>query len=295
MIADWPAFSQARLSPVCGRRLLVALERAVVARGLALLGVEVLDRLEVQQAVDRLLVGVGVALVHPRPDLHPPLGHPEGEPGVGRDGRGDDDEVPGVEHRPEDRRDQQELEQHRHDREQQVAQQHVDALDAAVDDPVEPAGPPPEVEAQPERVHVPEGLDRHLPQRPLSDAREDAVAQLGEGGAGEAQRPVGEGQRHRPGRQVPGGRSPARRRQPVDRRLEERRRRHRRELGEHQRHQRGRDPRDGCPASSSGQRNGAIRRTVRQPLAQAVSGSSAMVGCRYSDASIPGRSKIWPG
>jgi hypothetical protein len=63
MMSDWPKLRKASERGL-DRRLLIALHRAVVAVGLAPFGAEILDRLEVQQAVDGLLVGVGVLLVH---------------------------------------------------------------------------------------------------------------------------------------------------------------------------------------------------------------------------------------
>ena len=55
-------------------RVLVALHRAVVALRLALLGDEIFHRLVVEQRVDRLDVGVGVAVVHAAADADAPLG-----------------------------------------------------------------------------------------------------------------------------------------------------------------------------------------------------------------------------
>ena len=56
-------------------------------RASALLVAEILDRLEVQQAVDRLGVGVGVAVVHLAADGDAPLARGEREPHVDGDGR----------------------------------------------------------------------------------------------------------------------------------------------------------------------------------------------------------------
>ncbi len=53
---------------------LVARHRLVVARRLAVLGAEIFDGLEVEQRVDRLGVGVGVALVHRAADRDAPVG-----------------------------------------------------------------------------------------------------------------------------------------------------------------------------------------------------------------------------
>ncbi len=173
-----------------GRGLGVALHRAVVARRLPLLGVEVLHRLEVEEAVDRLLVGVGVALVHPRADGEPPVGDPDRVPDVERDRDRHHDEVPDVEDEEEDAGDERELEHQRDDGEEQEPQQEVDALHPALDDPAEPAGLARDVIAEAERVHVPEGLERQVSQRPLAHLREDPVAELGEPHPGEPHQPV---------------------------------------------------------------------------------------------------------
>ena len=69
--------------------VLVARHRLVVALGFALLGAEIFHRLVVEQRVDRLDVGVGVALVHAAADADAPFG---GVIGVGHvDGDGDHD------------------------------------------------------------------------------------------------------------------------------------------------------------------------------------------------------------
>ena len=63
---------------------LVGGHRPVVALRLALLGAEVLHGLVVEQAVDGLGVGLGVALVHGAADLDAPVGRPHREPQVER-------------------------------------------------------------------------------------------------------------------------------------------------------------------------------------------------------------------
>ena len=88
--ANQPGRDDDRLAKVQERERVACLERGhlvprhgrVVARGLALFGAKILDRLEIQQAVDGLLVSVGVLIVHHAPQLHPPFGHREGEPDI---------------------------------------------------------------------------------------------------------------------------------------------------------------------------------------------------------------------
>ncbi len=78
-------------------RVLVALHGAVVAPRLARFGDEVLHRFIVEQRVDRLGVGVGVAVVHAAPDADTPFGRDVGEPHVERDGCDDHQHVTPVE------------------------------------------------------------------------------------------------------------------------------------------------------------------------------------------------------
>ena len=175
-----------------GRRVRIARHGDVVARRLAFLGAEVLHRLVVQQAVDGLLVRLGVPVVHPLADAHPPFGHREGEPDIERDGDGGDRQIAPVEGRPEHDPDQDQLQRQGHDGEQQEAQQEVDALDPPLDHPAEAAGAPGQVIGERQVVDVAKGLERDLAQGRLADRGEDPVAQLGEGDPGEAQQAVGE-------------------------------------------------------------------------------------------------------
>ena len=124
-------------------------------------------------------------------------------------------------------------------------------------------------------MDVAEGLERQVPERPLPDPREDAVAELGEAHAGEPHQPVEERQRHRPRRhQVAHLRRRVRRREAVHRRLEEEGRHHRGEPPDDQRRHRhhhaelhlalarrpevGRDPADGPPAAGAGALGGGL-------------------------------------
>ena len=92
--ADQPAGDQQRLAEVqegkrvvrLDRRLFIARHRRVITLCLALFGDEILDGFIVQQAVDGLLVGICVAVVHLAAQLHAPLGHREGKPNVKPDG-----------------------------------------------------------------------------------------------------------------------------------------------------------------------------------------------------------------
>ena len=74
---------------------------------------------------------------------------------------------------------------------------------AALDHPAQAAGLPVQVEAQRQPVQVAEDRQRDLANRMLADPREDGVAQLGKGEAGDSRRAIGQDrhnrQRPRPG------------------------------------------------------------------------------------------------
>src|SRR4029079_10266545 len=93
------------------RRFLVDAQRAIETPGFVLLIAEILDGLEVQEAVDGLGRRLAVALVHGAAELETPFGYGEGEPDVTGDGcqccRG---KTP-IEHPPQNARHQRYLEQ----------------------------------------------------------------------------------------------------------------------------------------------------------------------------------------
>ncbi len=145
------------------------------------LGVEILDRLVVEQAVDGLGVGVGIGLVHRAANGDAPFGDGDREPAIEEDGRHRGEGEPDVEIYDEDDADERELKQRRENRKEREREQRVDALGAALDDAVETAGALFQMEAQRQCVDVPEGLDRDLAHRTVGDLGEDGVAKLGEG------------------------------------------------------------------------------------------------------------------
>ncbi len=152
----------------------------VEAPRLVLLIGEIFDGLVIEQAVDRLGVGLAVALVHLAAEFEAPIGDDEGEDDIADDrAEGDDREAPLIEP-PEDRADQHDLEQRRHEAEEEVIEQEFRAANAALDRARQAAGLALEVEAQRELMQVAEGRERHLAHRALSDLGEDRVAQLGE-------------------------------------------------------------------------------------------------------------------
>ncbi|MPM25386.1 hypothetical protein SDC9_71877 [bioreactor metagenome] len=223
--------------PGLHRGLLITCHRGVVPFGLAGLGAEILHRLEVQQAVDRLLVRRGVGVVHLAPDRHAPFGHLEGEGDIGPDRDHHHRGIAPVEEHREEDGDEGQLEDQRPDREQHEAQQELDALHAALDDPAQPAGLAGDVVAHRQRVDVAEGLERERAQRALRHPHEDRITQLAKAHRAKPRQPVDHRQRHRAqGQQQP--LVTCRAREAVDRGLVDERRRDRDHLGHDEKHHR---------------------------------------------------------
>ena len=181
-ITPWPKFSQPSEVQVLVAALLVARHRAVEALGLHRLVVEILDRLVVQQRVDRLGVGVGVAVVHLAADGDAPVARPDGEPDVEPHGDRDRRRHRASHRRRRRCRRQREFEDRRRRVQHGEADDRLDALGAALDDARQAAGAPLEMEAQRQLVHVHEGAVGELAHRILADAGEQRVAQLVEAG-----------------------------------------------------------------------------------------------------------------
>ncbi len=183
---------------------LVPRHRAVISHRLAGLGAEVFDRLEVQQAVDRLLVRIGVLIVHLAAQLHPPFGDAEREGDVERDGNEHDSHVLPAEHRGEDDRDHRQFKDQRPDREQHEAQQEIDALHPALDDPAQASGLARDMVAHRQAVDMRERLEREATQRALAHPDEDRIAQLIERDGPKTRHPIGHGQADRTVDKQPG-------------------------------------------------------------------------------------------
>ena len=177
------------------RRVLPALQALVVAARLPLLVAEVLDRLVVEQAVDRARVRLRVELVHLAAGTRAPVGDRDRREDVERQrGERDRDERPVVAG-DQDRRDEADLDQRGQDREQREADQRGDAALAALDVAREPARLPREMEAQRQRVQVAEHLERDRAHRALRHLCEQVFAKLGEERRRQPQHAVGDEQR----------------------------------------------------------------------------------------------------
>ena len=180
-------------------RLLVARHRAVVAGGFPLLGDEIFHRLVVEQRIDRLDVGVGVAVVHPAANVDAPLGRLVGERHVERDDGENDDDVAPVELVEQHDQDQRELDDRRHQLHDDHAHDGLDGVAAAFEHPRQAAGLALEMKAQRELVHVLERAVGEPPYRVHGNLGEDAVAHLREHRHQDARPAVGNGQHDRGG------------------------------------------------------------------------------------------------
>ena len=179
------------------RRRLVAPAADIVAARLMLFVAEVLHRLVVQQAVDRLGVGLGVGVVHATDELDAPFRQHDREQDVAcDDAQRHRREAPVVEP-PQDDGDQGNLEQRRQDVESGEADQELHALGAALDDAAQSAGLALEMEAKAECMEMTEHFEREVADRPLRHRREDRIAHLAEGLRQHARQAIGKDQRDR--------------------------------------------------------------------------------------------------
>ena len=225
------------------RRRLISRHGAVVARGLALLGAEILHGLVVEKRIHRLGIGVGVRLVHLLADGDAPLSGAIGVRHVDRDGDENRERIPPVEVEEQDADHEHELEDGRRELEDDKAHQFLDAVAAALEHARQAAGLALEVKAQRKHVHVLEGRERQAAYGVERHLGEQAVAELRQERHGDAQARVSRDQRERhrqhrdhrgPGRGAP----LADRHQRVGRPLEGERHGERHELGGHQEHER---------------------------------------------------------
>ena len=177
------------------------------------------------------MVRIRILIVHQLAELHPPLGHGEGEADIDRDGRHDGGQIPDIEEHEEDHADQTQLDEKRDDVEQKEAQQEFHALHPALHDPAEAPGLARDVIAQGQRMDVLKRLKRHRPQRALRHFGEHGVAQLLEAHGQEPGDTIGHRQAHRTKRQHPGRAVARLAGQTIDGGLVEQRRRDRDQLG----------------------------------------------------------------
>ena len=139
---------------------------------------EIFDSLIIDQGIDRARVGLLIALVHLAAKLQTPFGDPIGIDDIAADrDEGDPRDLDSVED-PKNGYGEGQFDEGRQDREECVAQQRIDGLGAALDHAAEATGLAVEMELQRQAVQVLEGPERDLPDRPLTDLREEEVSQL---------------------------------------------------------------------------------------------------------------------
>jgi len=161
-------------------RPLVARHGGVEATRLVILIAEIFDRLVVKQAVDGLGMRLGVGIIHVAADGDAQVARPEGEPDIEADRDKHDHDIDPAEiigHHPCDHGELdggRDRVQHRH------AHDGVDPGHAPLDDPVQTSGPALEMEAERQRVQMPEGALGELAHGMLGDGGEPYVAELRE-------------------------------------------------------------------------------------------------------------------
>jgi hypothetical protein len=201
---------------LAARRGVFPLEHVlVVAPRLVGFVVEVLDRLVVEQAVDRPRVGGRIGFIHGAPDIDAPVAdlHREHDVGDQRDG-GDQHEAEVVldEENPEH---ESHFDERRQDRVERVGDQAGNRPGAALDVARDAAGLTFQVKAQAQRVQVAEDLERHLADGALGDAGEKEFAKFGKQRGRKAEGAVENEQHHRQRQYLVG------QREPVDQLLED--------------------------------------------------------------------------
>ena len=173
------------------------LQLLVVALAFPGLVVEILDRLEVDQAIDRAHVRRGIQLIHRAPQMRAPVADQHGENDISAQGdKRDEAEIPcvAIEQNAQHQRDFNERGQ---DGIQRVADERTDRARAAFDIAREPAGLPLQMKAQRERMQMLEYLQGNGAYRLLRHAGEENFAQLGKQRGGKTQRTVGREQADR--------------------------------------------------------------------------------------------------
>ena len=117
------------------RRLFITGHRGVIPGGLPIFRAEIFHGFKVQQAVDRLLVGVGILIIHFLADFDAHFGHRDGEPDIQHNGQQHRRQIPDIKQEKQNPGGQQQFQHQRHDGKQQESQQEIHALDAPFDNP----------------------------------------------------------------------------------------------------------------------------------------------------------------
>ena len=190
------------LADVQHRQRLVALDvrffhapqALVVALGFVGFVVEVLDRLVVEQRIDRAGAGLGVGLDRGAIELRAPFGHRHRPGDIGDQHEQRDDGEPDVVQQHQHDRHQHHLDDRRHDRVQGPVQQVGDGAAAAFDIARHAAGAAVEMEAQRKCVQVAEHRQHHHARAARHHAGEDDLPHLGEHAFGQSRCAIGQQQ-----------------------------------------------------------------------------------------------------
>ena len=166
-----------------------------------MLGIEILHRLVIEQAVDRLGIGIDVAVVHRAADGDPPIRGDRREDHVGGDHRRRRECIAPVELDEEYAKDQQEFHEGRYAGQHDEPHDRLDRVAAALENARQAAGLALEMEAQGQPVHVDEDVIGETAHRIHRHRRKQPVTQLREKGHEHTQRAVKKRQRNRTGEQ----------------------------------------------------------------------------------------------
>ncbi len=137
---------------------------------------EILDRLVVQEAIDRARIGLAILGVHLAAEFEPPLCRRRRIGDVRHDDSHRDGRKGEIEVVPYHGADERHLDEHRQDAEQEIGQKELDGVCAALDRARQPARLPFEVEAQGQAVDVLQHADGDEPQSALFDFGEKQIA-----------------------------------------------------------------------------------------------------------------------
>ena len=176
---------------------LVTRHRFIVSRRFAVFGAKIFHRLEIEQAVDRLGVGLRVAFIHRAPDADAPIRGQSRKDQIRDHREADRGDIAPVERDQHGGDDQCELDRRRDGGQHRGADKGLDCVAPTLKNASESAGLALQMKAQRQVVQMLEHFDRQSAHCVHGDCREQAVtALLGERHQ-DAQDPVKSGQRRR--------------------------------------------------------------------------------------------------
>src|SRR6185436_17245054 len=161
-------------------RIFVACHRTVVTGRFALLGRKILDRLIVEQRVDRLDVGVGIAVIHLASYFDPPLSGAIGIGHIDHDRYNDRCHVAPVELPHQHNGDKQQFYDRRRELQDHHADDGFDSVTPAFEYARQPAGLSLKMKSERQLVHVHKGAEGESTDGMHRHFGKQAVAQLRE-------------------------------------------------------------------------------------------------------------------